>query len=90
MPMDKPKFKEKVLKDFERMKFDNEDNFSAYLNETKEDVKALNQDLANQGLSAHGRPFRTGKQDDGKEVSSGVQDYIKTQAKESTAKGKEV
>lgn len=84
------KFKEKVLKDFERMKFDNEDNFNAYLNETKEDVKALNQDLADQGLSAHGRPFRSSRQDDGKEVSSGVQDFIKTQAKEAPAKGKDV
>jgi hypothetical protein len=84
------KFKEKILKDFERMKFDNDESFSSYLNETKEDIKALNQDLADQGLSAHGRPFRSFKQDDGKEVSAGVQDYIKSQAKESTAKGKEV
>lgn len=84
------KFKEKILKDFERMKFDNDESFNSYLNETKEDVKALNQDLADQGLSAHGRPFRTAKTDSGKEVSSGVQDFIKTQAKDSTAKGKEV
>ena len=83
-------FKQKVLKDFDRMKFDNDEIFSAYLNETKVDAKALNQDLADQGLSAHGRPFRTAKPDSGKEVSSGVQDFIKTQAKDSTAKGKEV
>lgn len=84
------KFREKILKDFERMKFDNDEAFNTYLTETKDDVKALNQDLADQGLSAHGRPFRPAKPDDGKEVSSGVQDYIKTQAKESAAKGKEV
>lgn len=84
------KFREKILKDFERMKFDNDEAFNAYLTETKDDIKALNQDLADQGLSQHGRPFRPAKQDDGKEVSAGVQDYIKTQAKESTAKGKEV
>jgi hypothetical protein len=84
------KFREKILKDFERMKFDNDEVFTAYLSETKEDAKALVQDLADQGLSSHGRPFRPAKQDDGKEVSAGVQEYIKAQTSESAAKGKEV
>lgn len=83
-------FKQKILKDFSRMKFDNDEAFNAYAAETKEDVSVFNQELANQGLNLHGKHFKSGKQDDGKEVSAGVQDYIKTQSKETTVKGKEV
>lgn len=82
-------YKAKVLKDFGRMKFDNEDSFNEYLNDTKTDVANFGQELADKGLSQQGKPvFGTVNQDG---VSTGVQNYIKEKTKSSNAlTGKEV
>ena len=50
-------FKTKALKDFARMKFDTEEEFTEYLTETETDIKTANQNVADEGLGAQGRPF---------------------------------
>ena len=59
-------FKAKVLKDFPRMKFDNDEDFTAYLTDTEKDVTAANQNIANQGLGFFEKPSvintQTGKE----------------------------
>jgi len=81
-------YKTKVLKDFDRMAFKDEDGFNEYLNDTKTDVAGFSQEMADKGLSNHDKPiFGTVNQDG---VSAGVQNYIKEQTGGSTLTGKEV
>lgn len=55
---DAPKaFKNKVLKDFERMKFEQEEDFTKYVNETEADLAEFNQEIANIGLTGHRPPI---------------------------------
>jgi predicted outer membrane protein len=53
-------FKSKILKDFDRMAFGNDDDFNAYLTETETDLGAVTQEFANKGLSAHQSPITGG------------------------------
>ena len=77
-------YKNKVLKDFDRMAFKDDDSFSEYLNDTKTDVASFGQELADKGLGQQGKPvFGTVNQDG---VSAGVQNYIK----EKTDEGKDL
>jgi alpha-galactosidase/6-phospho-beta-glucosidase family protein len=50
-------FKTKVLKDFARMKFETDDEFTEYLTDTENDVKTANQNVANLSLRTQGRPL---------------------------------
>jgi len=50
-------FKAKALKDFARMTFDTDEAFTEYLTETETDIKSANQNVADSGLGAQGRPF---------------------------------
>lgn len=50
-------FKAKVLKDFNRMSFTDDNAFNEYLTETETDIAAFNQDLANKGLGEQGKPM---------------------------------
>lgn len=50
-------FKTLVLKNFARMQFDTEEAFMEYLTETETDVKTANQNVADSGLGAQGRPL---------------------------------
>lgn len=68
-------YKAKVLKDFDRMTFGDEDAFNEYLNDTKTDVATFGQELADKGLAGQGRPM-FGKTDNNG-VSAGVASYIK-------------
>lgn len=82
-------FKAKVLKDFNRMSFTDDDAFNEYLTETETDIAAFNQDLANKGLGEQGKPMFGQKNNDG--VSSGVASFIQSQTeKENSLGGKEV
>lgn len=82
-------FKAKVLKDFNRMSFTDDNAFNEYLTETETDIAALNQDLANKGLGEQGKPMFGQKNNDG--VSSGVASFIQSQTeKENSLGGKEV
>lgn len=82
-------FKAKVLKDFNRMSFSDDNAFNEYLTETETDIAAFNQDLANKGLGEQGKPMFGQKNNDG--VSSGVASFIQSQTeKENSLGGKEV
>jgi hypothetical protein len=50
-------FKAKALKDFARMTFDTDEAFNEYLTDTENDVKTANQNVADLGLGAQGRPL---------------------------------
>ena len=82
-------FKAKVLKDFNRMSFTDDNAFNEYLTETETDIAAFNQDLANKGLGEQGKPMFGQKNNDG--VPSGVASFIQSQTeKENSLGGKEV
>ena len=82
-------FKAKVLKDFNRMSFTDDNAFNEYLTETETDIAAFNQGLANKGLGEQGKPMFGQKNNDG--VSSGVASFIQSQTeKENSLGGKEV
>lgn len=53
-----PKFKETVLKNFGRMKFDKDEDFDAFLEEVEEDAKEFIQAEANDGLSGVKTPVQ--------------------------------
>lgn len=63
-------FKAKILKDFDRMNFGTEEDFTAYLTETETDLSAVTQEFANKGLSGHSAPFSKKNLDTKKEASS--------------------
>jgi hypothetical protein len=67
-------FKAKILKDFTRMSFNTDDDFNTYLTETEQDLAALTQELADQGLGQQGRPAFAAQTKDG--VSKATQSYI--------------
>ncbi|MDR1652496.1 MAG: hypothetical protein LBS01_02370 [Prevotellaceae bacterium] len=68
-------YKEKILKDFNRMSFADDNAFTTYFDETKTDVAAFSQELANKGLNAHDKPAFGSPNKDG--VSAAVESYIK-------------
>lgn len=83
-------FKSQTLKDFSRMKFDTDDEFTEYLNEKVTDIATANQNVANAALSnSGGSPFFTQKEESG--VSKGVAEYVASQKPENaTFSGKEL
>lgn len=83
-------FKAQTLKDFARMTFANDDDFTQYLNDKTADIAEANQNVANAALGgASGKPLFAQKGDDG--ISKGVADYVASQKPENdTFKGKEV
>lgn len=71
-------FKEQTLKDFNRMKFDTDDEFNEYLQGKETDIATANQNLANANLgNGSGAPFFAQKEDSG--VSKGVSEYVASQ-----------
>ena len=83
-------FKAQTLKDFARMTFANDDDFTQYLNDKAADIETANQNVANAALGgASGKPLFAQKGDDG--ISKGVADYVASQKPEANAfTGKEV
>jgi len=82
-------FKAKALKDFNRMRFETDDEFAEYLADTEKDIASANQNAANAALGGHGKPLFDNKTDTG--VSAGVAQFIESQKKEGQAlSGKEV
>ncbi|MDR2139767.1 MAG: hypothetical protein LBP50_09500 [Tannerella sp.] len=82
-------YRGKVLKDFDRMTFPDEDSFNGYLNDTRKDVEAFTQELSDLKLSGIGRPIFGTSGTDG--VSAGVQNYIKEKTgSEKVLTGKEI
>jgi hypothetical protein len=78
-------YKGKVLKDFDRMSFKDEDSFNEYLSDTKTDVATFSQELADKGLGQQGKPIFGNPNPDG--VSKGVESYITEKANEAQGKG---
>ena len=83
-------FKAQTLKDFARMTFATDDDFTQYLNDKTADIATANQNVANAALGgASGKPLFAQKGDDG--ISKGVADYVASQKPEANAfTGKEV
>lgn len=79
---DTGKFGERKLRDYKRMKFENDDDFDEFFSEVEEDLKSENQDRANIGLEKLGAPAVGGgseKKEEKTEVLS--EDEIKAIAK---------
>lgn len=67
--------KARILKDFGRMRFEKEEDYNAYLEETQKDIASISQELADRGLGQSASPTLGGKKTkDG--VSAAVQDYV--------------
>ncbi|KAA6350865.1 hypothetical protein EZS27_001712 [termite gut metagenome] len=82
-------FKTKALKDFARMKFETDDEFTEYLSDTEKDILAANQNVANVALGGQGKPLFTQKNDTG--ISQGVAEYVASQKPDANMlSGKEV
>ena len=83
-------FKAQTLKDFARMTFANDDDFTQYLNDKTADIATANQNVANAALGgASGKPLFAQKGDDG--ISKSVADFVASQKPEASAfTGKEV
>ena len=82
-------YKTRVLKEFDRVAalggFADENAFNEYLTETKNDVAAFGQELADRGLSLHEKPVLGTPNKDG--VSAGVASYIQEKTAEADNKG---
>ncbi len=81
-------FKEKVLKDYSRMSFADDEAFAEYLNDTEKDVSQINQRLADNYMAGQGRPVFSQKESSG--VSTAVADYLKGKTNTSPLGGKEL
>jgi hypothetical protein len=83
-------FKTKALKDFARMKFETDDEFTEYLTDTEKDIATANQNVADAALGNQGSPLFNQKEESG--ISKGVAEYVASQKPDSkpTLTGKEV
>ena len=83
-------FKKQTLKDFARMTFASDDDFTQYLNDKTADIATANQNVANAALGgASGKPLFAQKGDDG--ISKSVADFVASQKPDANAfTGKEV
>lgn len=73
-------FKNKILKDFSRMKFDNDDEFQTYLQETEEDIKQVVQSTADEGLGMFPKPNQS--QGSTENVNTAVETWAKKKVAE--------
>ena len=69
-------FKNKILKDFGRMKFETDDEFNDYLSETETDAADFVQEQSNQGLGGDRPAAGFGKGTQGKEASKEEVDSV--------------
>lgn len=82
--------KNRILKDFGRMSFEKDEDFDTYLTETGTDLDALNQEIADSGLSQHSRPA-FGQKVNKEGVSTATQSYIESSKTEgSQFEGKKI
>ena len=71
-------FKAQTLKDFARMKFDDDSSFDEYLTDKTADIATANQNVANDKLNnAGGSPLFSQKEESG--ISKGVAEYVESQ-----------
>lgn len=62
-------FKNKILKDFNRMKFESDEDFNTYLEETETDLSEAMQEESNQSLGQQSRPFTGQRSNDDKKAT---------------------
>jgi len=77
--------KTKVLKDFGRMSFKDDDEFTAYLTETEEDVKVMEQNATNTALAQQSKPFTPGQSVTTKQVDDDIAAWAKQTAEPAKA-----
>ncbi|ERI85121.1 hypothetical protein HMPREF1981_02008 [Bacteroides pyogenes F0041] len=83
-------FKAQTLKDFGRMRFDDDNSFNEYLTEKEADIKTANQSVADAKLSGAGGAPQFGQKNEAG-VSKAVSDFIASQKPDANAlTGKEV
>ena len=84
-------FRNKILKDFSRMSFEDDEKFTEYLTETENDLKEFEQEFSNSGLSRMSRPNRA-VGNEPEVVSSAVKDFVESKKEGSASElgGKEV
>jgi len=63
-------FKALTIKNFNRMKFETDDEFTEYLTDTEKDIATANQNAANLTLGGNGRPMMPNVTPDGKQHAS--------------------
>lgn len=75
-------FKEKALRDYNRMSFKDDEDFNAFLTETETDLTKYNQEVADTANGAFRRPLAGGGSSSSKkdEPSAAVKEYIADQA----------
>lgn len=80
-------FKEKALRDYNRMAFKDDEDFDAFIKETETDLSKVNQEIADQTNGGFRRPFiNTGNSNTQKEEpSAAVKEYVADQAAASKA-----
>ncbi len=78
---DTGKFGERVMRSFQRMSFETEDEFEDYLDEIREDLEQENQERANKGLERLGNPPTTDQKKDDKAPEVISDDDMKALAK---------
>lgn len=85
-------FRENTLKNFNRMNFENDEDFEAYVAETSDDLAKYKQETAEEGLRKFGAPNGATKTEPkAKEVRPEVQAYLDAKAgKTDNLGGKEV
>lgn len=82
-------FRAQSLKDFARMAFNSDEDFNDYLTAKQEDIKAVNQSVADGYLGGQAHPITRHNTKEG--VSKAVADYVASKSQEgNTLKGKEL
>lgn len=71
-------YRNQILKNYDRMSFENEDSFNEYLTETETDLTEFNQELANAGLGKFPKPGRTGGGAPPEEIPADVAAFVKS------------
>lgn len=71
-------FKNTVLKHFDKMNFESEEDFNSFLTETEADSKTIEQDLAHSGLNGFPRPAIANVNSTAKVVGSDIAEWAKS------------
>lgn len=81
-------FTTQTLKDFGRMRFDTEEEFTEFLKEKAEDAQKATQAYNDNALSRGGAPYLSKRGADG--VSASVKSYLEAKTPTDASKGKEI
>lgn len=72
-----PKFKAKALKDFGRMKFESDEDFDNFVEETITDAEDFTQAAVDQNMGAQGRPLQGTKANNAKAIDADIEAWAK-------------